>query len=33
MYFDRQVPTFWNDTATSVLRLEEYIIKEGIGRI
>jgi len=33
MYFDRQVPMFWKDTATSVLRLEEYIMREEIGWI
>jgi len=33
MYFDRKVPTFWKDTTTSVFRLEEYIMREEIGRI
>jgi len=30
MYFDKQVPTFLTDTATSVFRLEEYIMREEI---
>jgi len=30
MYFDRQVPMFWTDTATSIFRLEEYITREEI---
>jgi len=33
MYFDRQVPMFWMDTATSIFRLEEYIKREEIGWI
>jgi hypothetical protein len=33
MHFDRQVPTFWIDTATSVFRVEEYIMREEIGWI